>query len=88
MATPADANTTNRSHICIRSAMAKPAAYARPTAAYRARMEAQWRSEGRDPLALSRQFDIAVNNNIAVPTVGAVLDLLRRAAELAERAGD
>ncbi|MET9324057.1 hypothetical protein ABZX75_28390 [Streptomyces sp. NPDC003038] len=88
MAAPADADTTNRSHIYIRSAMAEPAAYAQPTAAYRARMEAQWRSEGRDPRALSRQFDIAVNNNIAVPTVGAVLDLLQRAAELAERAGD
>ncbi|MBT2406870.1 hypothetical protein [Streptomyces sp. ISL-21] len=88
MAAPADADTTNRSHIYIRSAMTEPAAYAQPAPAYRARLEAQWRSEGRDPKALSRQFDIAVHNNVAVPTVGAVLDLLQRAAELAERAGD
>ncbi|MGO4459924.1 hypothetical protein AB4039_21900 [Streptomyces sp. M-16] len=88
MAAPADADTASRSHIYIRSAMAEPAAYAQPTPAYRARMEAQWRREGRDPQALSRQFDIAVHNNVAVPTVGAVLDLLQRAADLAERAGD
>ncbi|MFI7359775.1 hypothetical protein ACIBTP_38315 [Streptomyces avidinii] len=88
MAAPADADTASRSHIYIRSAMAEPAACVQPTAAYRARMEEQWRREGRDPQALGRQFDIAVHNNVAVPTVGAVLDLLQRAAELAERAGD
>lgn len=88
MAAPADADTAGRSHIYIRSAMTEPAVYAQPTPGYRARLEAQWRSEGRDPRALSRQFDIAVHNNIAVPTVGAVLDLLQRAADLAERVGD
>ncbi|MGW6571945.1 DUF6197 family protein [Streptomyces sp. NPDC054945] len=88
MAAPADADTTSRSHIYIRSAMAEPAVYVQPTPAYRARMEEQWRREGRDPQALGRQFDIAVHNNVAAPTVGAVLDLLQRAAELAERAGD
>ncbi|MFG2667640.1 hypothetical protein ACGFY6_25775 [Streptomyces sp. NPDC048387] len=88
MAAPADADTAGRSHIYIRSAMAEPAVYAQPTPDYRARLETQWRSEGRDPRALSRQFDIAVHNNIAVPTVGAVLDLLQRAADLAEHAGD
>ncbi|MFD9078243.1 DUF6197 family protein [Streptomyces erythrochromogenes] len=88
MAAPADADTTGRSHTYIRSAMTEPAAYAQPTPDYRSRMEAQWSREGRDPRALSRQFDIAVHNNVAVPTIGAVLDLLQRAAELAERAGD
>ncbi|MCY0946300.1 DUF6197 family protein [Streptomyces antarcticus] len=88
MDAPADADTTNRSHAYIRAAMADPAAYAQPAPAYRARLEAQWRSEGRDPQALSGQFDIAVHNNLSAPTVGAVLDLLQRAAELAERAGD
>ncbi|MFI2739191.1 hypothetical protein [Streptomyces sp. NPDC018711] len=63
MAAPADADTTTRSRIYIRSAMAEPAAYAHPTPAYRARLEAQWRREGRDPQALSRQFDIAMHNN-------------------------
>ncbi|MDH6544094.1 hypothetical protein [Streptomyces sp. SPB4] len=88
MAAPADADTTGRSHIYIRSAMTEPAAYAQPSPDYRARMEAQWSREGRDPRGLTRQFDIAVHNNVAVPTIGAVLDLLQRAAELAERAGD
>ncbi|MGW8726326.1 hypothetical protein ACWGNF_09945 [Streptomyces sp. NPDC055808] len=50
--------------------------------------ETGWRSEGRDPRALSRQFDIAIHNNIAAPAEGAVLDLLQRVADRAERAGD
>ncbi|WUX87749.1 hypothetical protein OG906_41135 (plasmid) [Streptomyces sp. NBC_01426] len=88
MAAPADSDTVGRSHIYIRSAMAESAAYAQPTPDYRARMEAQWSREGRDPRSLGRQFDIAVHNNVVAPTVGAVLDLLQRAAEFAERAGD
>ncbi|WP_327388889.1 DUF6197 family protein [Streptomyces sp. NBC_01207] len=88
MAAPADADTVTRSHIYIRSAMTEPAPYAQPAQAYRACMEAQWHREGCDPQSLSRQFDIAVHNNVAVPTVGAVLDLLQRAAERAECAGD
>ncbi|MFF4741269.1 hypothetical protein ACFY2W_36110 [Streptomyces sp. NPDC001262] len=87
-AAPADADTTVRSHTHIRAAMTDPASYAVPSAAYAERLQQYWRRAGLDPVAMGRQFDIAVHNNLAAPTVGAVLELLERAAALAENAGD
>ncbi|WP_043271929.1 hypothetical protein [Streptomyces sp. CT34] len=88
LAAPANADTITRSHLHIRAAMADPAPYAQPPAAYMERLEQSARREGIDPAAVRRQLDIAVHNNIAAPTVGAVLELLERAAALAERSGD
>ncbi|MFK0238210.1 DUF6197 family protein [Streptomyces vinaceus] len=87
-AVPAEADTALRSHIHIRAAMTEPAPYARPSDAYLARLDAEARAQGLDPADVRRRHDIAVANNIGQLTVGAVLELLERAAAIAESAGD
>lgn len=87
-AVPAEADTVLRSHIHIRAAMTDPAPYARPSDAYLARLEAEARTCGLDPADVRRRHDIAVANNIGQLTVGAVLELLERAAVVAESSGD
>ncbi|MEJ8654886.1 hypothetical protein WKI65_44320 [Streptomyces sp. MS1.AVA.3] len=87
LAVPAGADTTTRSHIHIRAAMAD-LAYAQPSEAYIERLEQDARRQGLDAAAVRRAHDIAVHNNVAAPTVGAVLELLATAAVIAERCGD
>ncbi|THA47462.1 hypothetical protein [Streptomyces sp. A1136] len=87
-AVAAEADTALRSHVHIRAAMTEPASYARPSDAYLARLDAEARACGMDPADVRRRHDIAVANNIGQLTVGAVLELLERAAVIAESAGD
>ncbi|MFJ3205856.1 hypothetical protein [Streptomyces sp. NPDC086989] len=87
-AVAAEADTALRSHVHIRAAMTDPAPYARPSDAYLARLDAEARACGLDPADVRRRHDIAVANNIGQLTVGAVLELLERAAAIAESAGD
>ncbi|MEU4955354.1 DUF6197 family protein [Streptomyces lavendulae] len=87
-AVDADPDTTGRAHAYIRAAMADPAPYARPSAAYEDRFARECRQAGADVTAMRRQHEIAVHNNVSLPTVGAVLDLLDRAAHQAATAGD
>ncbi|MFD3330134.1 hypothetical protein [Streptomyces sp. NPDC058701] len=86
-AVPADNDTALRSHIHIRAAMTTPA-YARPSDAYIERLEHDARRHGQDAAAVRRAHEIAVHNNLTAPTVGAVLELLERAAAIAESSGD
>ncbi|MER6522582.1 hypothetical protein ABT246_37845 [Streptomyces sp. NPDC001553] len=87
-AVAAETGTALRSHVRIRAAMSDPAPYARPSDAYLARLDAEARACGLDPADVRRRHDIAVANNIGQLTVGAVLELMERAAVIAESAGD
>lgn len=83
-----EADTMLRAHAYIRGAMSDPAPYERPTSEFEAEFTRRCRAAGADLATERRALEISQRNDIAAPTLGAVLELLDRAALAAAHAGD